>query len=226
MQELSYGRIWATSSAVIRFPKIRLSAPQVNRQLAARAAARRRRPTTPKINSRISPCNRPAAVREAKGGRKTKPANGSTHGLGEVQPLTSGGGGGNTGSTGSVSGEVWLDNNGDGIIDDGELGYSGITVKLETEQGICVVHHNRQQRRLPVHCLEFKHHAPILYGPSRHPPTGDRATIEGLDSDINSGGYTPVFALTVGGAVQKTGGIRSMNVTTLQDTPTAPFRIR
>ncbi|HEY7427982.1 MAG TPA: SdrD B-like domain-containing protein, partial [Gemmataceae bacterium] len=119
-------------------------------------------------------------------------------------------------SPGTVSGEVWLDNDGDGSLDNGELGFQGITVKLDDPNG---------NQLMPPATTDANGNYQFLVPPSLGSqfeiqvvlPDGDDATTQGADSDIDANGYSPVFALAAGGAANVPAGIRSTVVTTTQD---------
>jgi hypothetical protein len=123
----------------------------------------------------------------------------------------------------TVSGEVWLDNNGDGILDDGEMGYSGATVNLDTYDpttntvalfdSTTTDSNGNYQFFVPYSDLPDDFEVQVVF------PTGFEATSPGPASVIDPDGYSPAFALAAGGAVQKNGGMVSTVVNTTKDDP-------
>jgi hypothetical protein len=150
------------------------------------------------------------------GTRSTHEIN-SPQGRTAVQSLTSGSGSGSPAfSSGSatVSGYVWLDNNGDGYWDNNEKGYV-LTFGLTT-----TAHGSRTEeasqppaaastRSVPSRCL-----TPVKTSSKSRSasPVYFEATKEGGTSQINAQGYSQPFDLAAGGQVQITGGLCSMNV--------------
>jgi hypothetical protein len=123
----------------------------------------------------------------------------------------------------SVYGQVWLDNNGDGMIDNGEMGYSGITVALinaSTGDAVATTTTNSNGD------YNFKL---SMVGPATQsfeiqvylnsvPYLDFQATLPGV-SQINAQGYSGVFQITAGGWRDIEAGICSLTVTTLDDDP-------
>ncbi len=133
----------------------------------------------------------------------------------------------NSGLPGTVKGEVWLDNNGDGLINNNEMGYVGATVTLcyydngawelfatTTTNGNRYGVNYSMQITVPYPNSEFE--LQVVF------PWSFEATKQGGNSQINDQGYTQPFYLSPGGTVQETGGLRSMNVNTLSDDPYGP----
>jgi hypothetical protein len=140
-----------------------------------------------------------------------------------VQPLTSGSGSGSPAfSSGSatVYGEVWLDNNGDGSIDNNELGYDGATVVLWYDDNgtwVSVASTTTDsngdysmQIVLPSLTGSYEYELQVVF------PRGFEATIPGT-SQINAQGYSPVFQLSPGAMQKIIAGLASMTVTTTAD---------
>jgi hypothetical protein len=150
-----------------------------------------------------------------------------------VKPLTGSGSSGSSGSAGSgsapapitVTGTVWLDSNGDGYLNNNELGFPGTDAEptqvdlYNVSTGVMVA----QVR--PDSNGNFK----FTYTP---PPGGGAteyqvavalqqyydATIEGRDSLIDSSGFYAEFSLAPGGSkAVGLAGLRSMNVNTTDD---------
>jgi hypothetical protein len=136
---------------------------------------------------------------------------------GTIKPMAGGGGGGTTGSTATVSGQVWLDNNADGNEDDGESGYSGVTVELETSAGGVVASTTTNASGNYSFTVSGQSSTPQYYQIQVIFPQLFFATTEDSESEINSGGYSAVFALTAGATQNIPAGIDSMKVTTSQD---------
>jgi hypothetical protein len=164
---------------------------------------------------------------------------------GMVHPLTSGSGtgsgiaGAGTGSVGNgtgsgpatVYGQVWLDNNGDGSIDNGEQGYQGITVNLlvENPDGSYTpgwstttnasggYQFNITEGPAPGHSYKVQ---VVL---NSVPYVNFQATLPGV-SQINARGISAAFNLANGGWRDIEAGICSMEVTTTQDDPTSPYQ--
>jgi hypothetical protein len=155
----------------------------------------------------------------------------SPQGRTEAKPLTSGSGSGSPAfSSGSatVSGYVWLDNNGDGYWDNNEKGYMGDTVNLWVDNNGTWVQDGGGVTTTSGGFYTFG--AVSLPNPGGNNqfevqvglPVYFEATKEGGDSQINGQGYSQPFDLTAGGQVQITGGLCSMNVNTLADDPYGP----
>ncbi|HTU91952.1 MAG TPA: SdrD B-like domain-containing protein [Gemmataceae bacterium] len=167
----------------------------------------------------------------------------TTHGNTSVlkmHPMTGSGGSGGSGSGGggsgsgsniptSVSGQVWLDNNGDGIEDDGESGLAGITVELiyvgnppgeyDEELGSTTTNANGDYSfnwLLGPNGGNEYFQVLVVFPTS---PLSAHATIEGIDSDINQYGGSAPFALDPGDNLKINAGLCSMNVTTTEDDP-------
>jgi hypothetical protein len=136
---------------------------------------------------------------------------------GTIKPMAGGGGGGTTGSTATVSGQVWLDNNADGDEDDGESGYSGVTVELETSAGGVVATTTTNASGNYSFTVSGQSSTPQYYQIQVIFPQLFFATTEDSESEINSGGYSAVFALTAGATQAIPARIDSMKVTTNQD---------
>ncbi len=162
-----------------------------------------------------------------------------------VHPLTSGSGSGSgiagagTGSVGNgtgsgpatVYGQVWLDNNGDGRIDNGEQGYQGFTVNLlvENPDGSYTpgwstttnasggYQFNLTEGPAPGHSYKVQ---VVL---NSVPYVNFQATLPGV-SQINARGVSAAFNLANGGWRDIEAGICSMEVTTTQDDPTSPYQ--
>ncbi|HEY7157482.1 MAG TPA: SdrD B-like domain-containing protein [Gemmataceae bacterium] len=149
-------------------------------------------------------------------GSGSNPGSGSSYyGSGSNPYSGSGSVVGNSIGSGSVSGQVWLDNNGDGIIDEGEQGYQGVTVNLDTW--------NKQTLMTTTTDANGNYHfgAIPVHGDFRIQvidPNGGFATKMGADSDLGYLGYSPVFYLADKGAANlPLAGIRSTVVDTNQD---------
>ncbi len=159
---------------------------------------------------------------------------------GMVHPLTSGSGSGSgiagsgTGSEGNgtgsgyatVSGNVWLDNNGDGSLDNNELGYQGITVDLfETDTTPWSLVQSTTTDSSGNYSF-----TPMLVGPYAYPylvhvefTNALGATFPGFNQINNKGNSAP-FLLRAGGWRFIEAGLLSMTVTTTQDDPNAPIQ--
>jgi hypothetical protein len=121
--------------------------------------------------------------------------------------LTGSGGDGN----GTVSGEVWQDSDGNGILDTGESGMSSVTVNLNDSAGnvlmttITNANGNYQFSVSPSLGSQFEIQVVI--------PSGDSATIENAGTDpqiyssIDANGFSNVFALAAGAAVNLNAGL-------------------
>lgn len=140
----------------------------------------------------------------------------SGHGFAKMHSLASGSGSG-SGTPATISGEVWLDNNGDGSIDNGEVGFQGITVDLWSNGSLVdsqVTDANGDFNFSELIQTSTPFQIQVLI------PSGDYATFEGTDSDIDASGFTAVNYVPPGGAWNNIlAGLRSMNVTTNQDDP-------
>jgi hypothetical protein len=152
------------------------------------------------------------------------------------------GSGSGTGSVGhgtgsgyvSVGGQVWLDNNGNGSLDNNELGYSGITVDLLHFAADGSIDGRWSTTTGSTGLYQFS----VLVGPDPQPyaiqvmlasvPYRDFvATIPGLGpepSQIGPQGMTEKFGLADGGWRVVYAGIRSMEVTTTQDDANGPIQ--
>jgi hypothetical protein len=139
------------------------------------------------------------------------------------------GGGSGSGSTGigsaRVYGSVWLDNNGDGSIDNGEQGFSGVTVNLvDAETGLAVMSTTTDAGGnyvfYPVNIsqgTDFEIQVVFV--------DGEEATIPGADSQIDANGFSPAFFVGVGANLAAPpAGLRSMEVTTTQDDANAAIK--
>jgi hypothetical protein len=169
-------------------------------------------------------------------------------GIGNImaKPMTGGGGGGGgtsgtgggTSGTGSgsgsgphsgsavVTGPIWLDNNGDGALDENEMDYSGATVSLfqswDGGQTWISGGPNTTNGSLEGNNYSIQVGFPlpnnILYKVQVAAPNCV-ATIPGALSVLNAQGFSPVFGLANGQVKVVPGGLRSMNVTTTADDP-------
>jgi hypothetical protein len=127
---------------------------------------------------------------------------GSGHGF---SALVSGSG------SGLVSGEVWQDSNGNGILDTGETGMSGITVNLDDPTGTVLMttttdsNGNYLLGVNPGLGTQFEIQVVI--------PSGDSATLENagsppqIYSSIDASGYSAVFAFVPGGEEERDAGL-------------------
>ncbi|HEY7328126.1 MAG TPA: SdrD B-like domain-containing protein [Gemmataceae bacterium] len=200
-------------------------------------------PANPSLNTTVSQPSSANGTGQGSDSGVTATGNGSTTGLGNLtaKPMTGGGGvnptgggtnptanpGGPTFGTGIVSGQVWDDNNGDGVEDDGEGGLAGINVQLwalgqpgtSAEQMGTTTTNSGGNYQFTVSMLSPSGYQSleVIVGI----PTYDWTTFEGADSQINIYGESPVFALTPGGAKVIPAGIASMNVNTAADDPNA-----
>lgn len=136
------------------------------------------------------------------------------HGM-RVHPLTSGTASGSA----TVYGNVWLDSDYDGNVDNGELGYSGATVDLLVKNpdgsytvGWSTTTDGNGDYQFTVEEDPYGHN----YEVQVEFPWNFFATKPGY-SQIDTNGYTTAFHLAAGGMVQKNAGIASMNVNTIQD---------
>ncbi len=120
----------------------------------------------------------------------------------------SGSGSGSGSST--VSGVVWLDSNGDGLLDNGELGLRGITVNLDDPLGDVLMSTTTDQ--YGNYSFNFSLSQPTPYRIQVILPNGETATQEnvatnGINSNINALGLSPVFALAPGGSANQFAGL-------------------
>jgi hypothetical protein len=126
-----------------------------------------------------------------------------------------------TGS-GTVSGQVWLDNNGNGTQENGEVGLSGITVNLDSLKpggGVVLTTTTDANGNYQFQLNNGLFNLPQQYEIQVVLPSGDEGTIQGAASNINVSGYSPAFTLNPNAAVIVPAGLRSMVVTTTQDDP-------
>lgn len=148
-------------------------------------------------------------------------------------------GGSGTGSLGtgtgsgpaSVSGQVWLDNNGDGYENNGELGYQGITVQLLHYAPDGSIDGESSTTTDAYGDYSFN----LLVGPDPQPyaihvvfssvPYVDVwATLRTPDvSQIDGHGTSAVFYLNNGAWREVEAGVVSMDVNTTQDDPYGPL---
>jgi hypothetical protein len=150
----------------------------------------------------------------------TSQKNAAEHGLTRVQPLTSGSGTGSGSGSATVSGEVWLDSDGDGLLDNGESGLQGITVNLDNASG----------QTLQTTTTDANGNYLFNVNPGSGTgsgsgyeiqvviPDGDVATIEnasggGINSNIDYNGFSNAFALAPGGNVAVNAGLVPFIVT-------------
>jgi serine-aspartate repeat-containing protein C/D/E len=122
----------------------------------------------------------------------------------------------------SVSGEVWLDSDGDGLLNNGETGLSGITVNLDNAQGttlmITVTDANgNYQFNVPQSLLGSGSGSGSGSGFEIQVviPNGDMATIEnasgsGINSNIDASDYSNVFALAPAGTQKVNAGLAAL----------------
>jgi len=133
-------------------------------------------------------------------------------------PLTdSGSGSGSSPYSGSatVTGKVWLDNNGDGSIDNNEMDYAGATVNLFVSTDGGSTWSLKSSTTTSSVQQGYNYSIPVAYGypwPSSYIyeiqvgiPSYFYATLPGT-SQINAQGYSQTFGLSPGGTVYITGG--------------------
>jgi len=143
----------------------------------------------------------------------------------------SGSGGGGHSGTATVTGQVWLDNNGDGSLDNNEMGYVGATVKLLdslnggqtwSTYGSTTTNSATQgyNYSIPVGfplpnpaSYEIEVSAPYCWATT---PTDTE------QNDINEYGFSPVFELAPQEVKVVNAGLVSMNVNTTADDPNGP----
>jgi len=126
----------------------------------------------------------------------------------------------------TVTGKVWLDNNGDGSIDNNEMDYAGDTVYLYVSTNGGSTWSLKSSTTTSNATQGYNYSLPVAYGypwPSSYQykiqvvfPSGFEATIPGA-SEIDAQGYSQVFSLSPGGTVYITGGLASMTVNTTAD---------
>lgn len=115
-----------------------------------------------------------------------------------------------------VSGKVWMDSNGDGILDNGESGLQGITVNFDDADGATLqttttdANGNYQFQTSPAELNQINSSGTSQFEIQVIIPSGDAATIPfasstGIYSSINASGYTPVYTLPA------TGGMSNIN---------------
>lgn len=131
-------------------------------------------------------------------------------------------GGGGTGSGyGYVSGKLWLDDDGDGSWDNGELGYQGATVELMSASmkpySVAAVATTDSDGKYAF--------PPLLLGPQPQPffvhvvmPGDFTDTLPG-SSEINNADNSSIFQLAAGGWRKILAGLLAMNVNTTADHP-------
>jgi hypothetical protein len=131
-----------------------------------------------------------------------------------VMPLA---GSGSLGSgSATIHGTVWLDNNGDGSIDEGEQGLQGVTVNLVdplTGLGVAQATTDADGDYTIGGAPPGQYEIQVVF-PNFEP------TIKGSDSQIDANGFSPVFTAPAGvGVIAPKAGLRSTVVTTGQDDP-------
>lgn len=127
--------------------------------------------------------------------------------------------------TATVNGQVWLDNNGDDSLDDGEMGFQGITVDLLSGGNLVASTTTNDAAQGNNYQIQFN--LPLGGGQYQievHIPSGDFATTPGSNCQIDSNGFSAVFTLAPGGTQTINAGMNSMNVTTNLDDPGTPIK--
>lgn len=122
------------------------------------------------------------------------------------------------GGTATVTGQVWLDSNGDGFENNGEMGFSEIQVYLVNAGGTPVAgditdEYGDYQMTISAGPVPANYTVHVVF------PAYDLATKQDGDSQIDQYGNSTVFALAAGDQKAIKAGIRSMNVTILEDHP-------
>jgi hypothetical protein len=137
-------------------------------------------------------------------------------------------GSGSGSGSGSVSGVVWLDDDGDGLLDNGEFGLQAVTVNLDNASGQVlqtmntVLGGNYSFNVATSPGSQFEIQVVI---PSGYSATVEDASGGGTNSNIDTNGYSPVFALAPGGAAIQNAGLKPPQpiiVNTLNDDPNGP----
>ncbi len=153
------------------------------------------------------------------------PTQGSTN----VRPLDSdsgsgtGSGSASQSSSATVSGKVWLDNNGDNSLDSTEMGYYGATVNLINvstggyQSTTTDANGNYNFTFTPGGTYEWQ--IQVVF------PYACFAALPSSQSQIDANGYSQDFTLGPGGSQTIWGGIQSLNVTTTSpDDPNGPIQ--
>ncbi len=128
----------------------------------------------------------------------------------------------------TVTGKVWLDNNGDGSIDSTEMDYAGATVDLwrSEDNGATwsvadsdITSNVTQGYNYSLHVgYGYPWPSSYLYKIQVVFPSTFAATIPGT-SQINAQGYSQTFSLGAGGTVYTTAGLCSLNVNAMTNSP-------
>ena len=176
-------------------------------------------------------------------GTMTTAQDGNTQPLGTARPLDGGGGGGGGGSgsgsgsssfNATVMGQVWLDNNGDGSLDDNEMDYKAAIVNLlyEVSSGgggtwatlaSTTTNSNLEGNNYSIgavvppgssYTCEIEVVIPLYFG----------VETSSANNDVNAMGFSPEFSLSAGGEEVVPAALNSMNVNTLSDDPNGPVQ--
>jgi hypothetical protein len=147
----------------------------------------------------------------------------------KAQPMTASGAGSDSGpgsysGSATVTGYVWLDNNGDGGLDDNEMDYAGATVNLldSLDGGQTwytygsTTTSNATQGYNYSFAVGFALPNNTLYEIQVVFPPNSEATIPGA-SEIDAEGFSQQFGLAPGAVQIIIGGLASMTVTTTAD---------